>query len=333
MDQKEKINIVIFGTGAVSEYFYKHIVWERVLVKSYIDTFNYGTEINGIPVYGEEMLWDLEFDYLVIACGAVSSVKERLIHTYGIKEDHLVCVLADDKNLQKELNEIVNSSLYKKMNYQILERITNIAIPQMFGTAMWYEKIKPEADAKDYVREQTLILLAKEIKRKGLKGAAAELGVYQGEFSKIIGDAFPDKKLYLFDTFEGFSEKDIKQDTNVKGRNTGYSFKQTKELLAVQKIRHPERVIVKKGYFPDSYDLGPEETFSFVSIDADLYQPIVSGLEIFYKSLEKGGYILVHDYGNQVYGGAGKAVEEFCDRKGISFFPLCDCWGSVAIMK
>lgn len=70
-----------------------------------------------------------------------------------------------------------------------------------------------------------------------------------------------------------------------------------------------------------------------MSIDVDLYQPVKNGLEIFYPRLEKGGYLMVHDYCNRVYEGAGQAVREYCDKQGISFLPLADCWGSVVLTK
>lgn len=44
---------------------------------------------------------------------------------------------------------------------------------------------------------------------KNVKGACAEAGVFAGDFAKYINQYFPTKKLYLFDTFEGFSINDI----------------------------------------------------------------------------------------------------------------------------
>lgn len=35
----------------------------------------------------------------------------------------------------------------------------------------------------------------------------AEVGVYTGEFCKLFNRYFPERKLYLFDTFEGFDSK------------------------------------------------------------------------------------------------------------------------------
>lgn len=37
-----------------------------------------------------------------------------------------------------------------------------------------------------------------------ISGCVAEVGVFQGEFASVINKNFPDRKLYLFDTFEGF---------------------------------------------------------------------------------------------------------------------------------
>ena len=61
----------------------------------------------------------------------------------------------------------------------------------------------------DFVRYTTLELCCNEIKRNKVNGNVAELGVYKGDFAKRLNQLFPDKKLYLFDTFEGFDEKDI----------------------------------------------------------------------------------------------------------------------------
>jgi O-methyltransferase len=63
--------------------------------------------------------------------------------------------------------------------------------------------------ANDYFRVSSLELVAYEIYSNNVKGNVAELGVFRGDFAKHINVAFPDRKLYLFDTFDGFNEKDI----------------------------------------------------------------------------------------------------------------------------
>src|SRR5262245_47355138 len=64
--------------------------------------------------------------------------------------------------------------------------------------------------AWDYNRYSSLELCAYEIINNGVPGNIAELGVYQGVFASKLNEVFPDRKLYLFDTFQGFSSKDKK---------------------------------------------------------------------------------------------------------------------------
>lgn len=184
----------------------------------------------------------------------------------------------------------------------------------------------------DYVRYSSLELVAQEISDKGVKGNVAELGVFRGEFAQHINVAFPDRKLYLFDTFEGFDDKDLKTESKNKYTKKMDDFSNTGVDLVLAKMKHPKRVIIKKGFFPDTTK-GVKDNFAFVSIDADLYEPIYSGLAFFYPRLNKGGYIFVHDYNNENYSGAKAAVRKFCKENGVSYFPLSDASGSAVIVK
>ena len=95
---------------------------------------------------------------------------------------------------------------------------------------------------------------------------------------------------------------------------------------------YPEKCIPIKGFFPESAkDI--ETTFVFVSIDADLYEPIYNGLVFFYPKLVSGGYIFIHDFNNDNYKGSRKAVEQFCAEQKINNVPLPDSGGSAIIIK
>ena len=54
------------------------------------------------------------------------------------------------------------------------------------------------------VRGATFRRMADRLCQRGVPGALAELGTYRGDFAWQLNDRFPDRKLYLFDTFEGF---------------------------------------------------------------------------------------------------------------------------------
>ena len=60
---------------------------------------------------------------------------------------------------------------------------------------------------------------AKWIYEQNLNGSVAECGVFRGDSAKYINEFFPDKKLYLFDTFEGFSETDIEYEIGLQNQN------------------------------------------------------------------------------------------------------------------
>ena len=182
-------------------------------------------------------------------------------------------------------------------------------------------------------RRATLELMSREIYHYGIEGNAAELGVYRGDFAKHINHYFPDRKLYLFDTFEGFDCRDADFDRQagnwiVEADN----FSKTSVELVLSKMEHKENCIIRKGWFPETAD-GIDDKFCFVSIDADLYQPTIAGLEFFYPRLVHSGVIMIHDFCNEQFSGVRKAVREFCDRNNIGYVCLSDARGSAVITR
>ena len=186
----------------------------------------------------------------------------------------------------------------------------------------------------EYIRASSLELIAREINERKIPGAVAEIGVFRGEFARLINIAFPERRLYLFDTFEGFPEADMKADIREHYAKPGCQvFSATSIQLVMSRMKFRDNCIIKRGVFPESAADCTEERFAFVSIDADLYNPIYKGLNYFYPKLSVGGYIFVHDYNNRAYRGAKQAVRNFCAEQGISFFPLSDSSGSAVISK
>lgn len=187
---------------------------------------------------------------------------------------------------------------------------------------------------RDSVRVCSLHAVAAEIYGKSIPGSVAELGVYQGDFAKDINAAFPDRNLYLFDTFQGFNERDKNIDIGGGFSSAAEDFSNTNVDLVLQKMSQPDKVTIRAGYFPESVqDSDREERFAFVSIDTDLYKPIYDGLQFFYPRLNPGGYIFVHDYNNKEYPGVNAAVKKYCEETSINCFPLIDPCGTGVIAK
>ena len=214
----------------------------------------------------------------------------------------------------------------------ILERITPLnQIIDVFSPSMFFDKdIFFEESAFDrsdgaYARAALLESCAKEIYCNHIEGHIAECGVYQGDFSALMNIMFPDRKLYLFDTFSGFDERDkTEKELDESGDCIDWTggFVNTSEKVAVSKMAWKNNIIVKKGYFPETA-IGDNEVesaiFSLVSLDMDLYKPMKSGLDFFWDRLSPGGFILVDEARCKGMPRAREALLDFCHEKKTSY--------------
>ena len=181
-------------------------------------------------------------------------------------------------------------------------------------------------------RENFVKYFAKIVYTKAIGGSVAEGGVYKGDSAEMINRYFPDRKLYLFDTFEGYDARDVKTEAEMGGiARSANRFSNTSVDFVLNRLPHRENAVVRKGYFPDTAE-GIEDSFCFVSLDFNMYDPTVAGLSFFWPRMEKGGVIWIDDYFAHSYEGLPKAVDEFCAENGVSIMPVCDFSGC-AIVK
>lgn len=154
----------------------------------------------------------------------------------------------------------------------------------------------------------------------------AEAGVYRGEFAKWINFYFPNRVLHLFDTFEGFDDRDlaVERERGFSEEEAGH-FCETSVDVVMEQMPYPEQCRIHKGYFPDTA-AGLERRFCFVNLDMDLYLPIYRGLQFFQDRMTANGIILVHDYYSSGYKGARAAVDAFLSESGkaIRKYPIGD---------
>ncbi|MCL4405024.1 TylF/MycF family methyltransferase [Patescibacteria group bacterium] len=189
------------------------------------------------------------------------------------------------------------------------------------------------ADSLDYIRYATLERAAYEVNLRKVRGDIAEVGVYQGRFAAKMNQLFPDREFYLFDTFEGFDERDIAVETQ-NGIKTldkhREAWRDTSEEKVLGVMAHPRNCVIKKGYFPETAKGLENKRFAFVSLDADLWEPTYNGLKFFYPRLEKGGYIFIHDCAGS---NAGGALRKFSQETGVPYLMLPDAYGTAVIAK
>jgi O-methyltransferase len=193
--------------------------------------------------------------------------------------------------------------------------------------------IKLEKTFVDKVRFYSLWMYLETIKSKNIPGYFAELGVYQGETAKLIHLVDPNRKFVLLDTFDGFSQSDLENETTKGEKYSENNFSDTSVENVRNYLGESENLIFIPGHFPESInDFVKNVNYAFVHIDADLYSPTKEALKYFYPKLSPGGIIIIHDY-NHTWDGVRRAVDEFCDENNITFIEVADMQGSVVISK
>ena len=128
-----------------------------------------------------------------------------------------------------------------------------------------------------------------DLYRKSADGyAVAEGGVFQGEFAKEINACFPECKLYLFDTFEGFDLRDtVKEHAEGLSVFDGGHLSNTSVDMVLGKLPYRETAVVRAGYFPMTTEGLEDVKFFFVNLDFDLYNPGYGGIEKAISDYEK----------------------------------------------
>lgn len=191
----------------------------------------------------------------------------------------------------------------------------------------------PELRQTFDLRLAALKMIAREVRERNIGGALAELGVYRGAFAAEMNRLFPERSLYLFDTFSGFDRRDVAVEGERKfSRAETGNFADTSVEAVREMLPFPDMAVFKAGYFPETA-AGIDDTFAVVSLDADLYKPLHDGLRFFYPLMARGGYIIIHDYNNSRFAGAKQAVREFCKENQVFVFPLPDLHGTGIIVR
>jgi O-methyltransferase len=157
--------------------------------------------------------------------------------------------------------------------------------------------------------------------------------VYRGELAAILNRLFPDRTLYLFDTFEGFSQNDLSGGQEGKhSRAAVGDFQDTSLDMVLSRMASPERVIIRKGYFPATTD-GLDDSFAFVSLDVDLYKPTMTGLNYFYPRLAKGGSFSSTTTTIAGIKACVAPFEEFVDATAVPLVQLPDFAGTAILIN
>ena len=121
-----------------------------------------------------------------------------------------------------------------------------------------------------------------------------------------------DKKLWIYDSFEGLPEKS-EADASVVGENfKGGELFVTKREVKERFLRAGLPLpIIKKAWFKDLGEADLPEEIAFAFLDGDFYESIRDSLKLVEGKITKDGVMVVHDYNNPELPGVAKAVDEW----------------------
>lgn len=322
------MKIAIFGTGSALHDFLAVLpAVHHIAALSDNNAARWGTQVAGLPVVPPADLPGLNVDLVVIASRAVDPIRSQLL-ALGIPADRIAAYYP---SYSDTLAAVINADIDR------LNKVLDLGLPAAGVATMYlwpeHQSQTRSGPGEDFVRRQAMRLCADWIKARGVTGAVAELGVYQGEQAALLNALFPDRSLYLLDTFEGFAATDVQREVR-----SGFSasevgqFQDTSVEMVMARMSAPGNVHIRKGFFPESA-VDMAEQYAFVSLDVDLFDPILAGLEYFHPRLAEGGFIFVHDYNNARFGGVRSAVDQFLAHSKAPALPLPDFAGSLVVMR
>lgn len=211
----------------------------------------------------------------------------------------------------------------------------------------------------DEVRENTmtskeriygLIEAVKYISNNKIEGDIVECGVWRGGSMMSVAKTLQrlkdtDRNLYLYDTFEGMSEptEEDADFTNTKASNLLEKDKTAEKRLvwaystfetvkkAMDTTGYPDKNIeYVRGKVEDTIPGKIPEKIALLRLDTDWYESTKHELEYLFPRLQKGGVLIIDDYG--YWKGARKAVDEYFEANKTQIL-LCrmDNTGRIAI--
>ena len=315
------MNVYVYGTGCgAGDLIDTALPLKKVC--AFVDGGSGADCFLGKPVIPPEELAKRDYDLVIVTSRQAEAIAARC-EELGIDRDKLLFLknhqlLTERNRCYEQAEAVLGRTFVEKLRQS----------QRLIRTPLWSagERLE-EADLEnDYVRVKTLEALCLHLAE--VPGAAAELGVYRGGFARCLNALMPERKLYVFDTFRGFDDR----ETEGFGEGFVGAHRNTDEQRVLNSLPHPEQAMICKGLFPESAR-GLEERFALVSLDVDLEESTYQGLRWFLPRMNPGAFLLLHDYNNPKLPGVKAALSRYETETGerLRAVPLCDVNGTLVI--
>lgn len=244
------------------------------------------------------------------------------IFLFGNKKAIFHISLGNLKKTRPKQFDVFDFSLFSYFNKESYEW-------KLYEKAIKQTGCEEDDNLSKRLRHIALFQILISVLEKNIKGNIAECGCFRGQSSYGIASILKkfkfEEKFFIFDSFEGLSDLSPEDRNEIRILSNNEVITQQKSFAAdlevvKNNLRDFSFVQYYKGWIPDRFPEVKNKKFSFVHIDVDLYRPIKDALDFFYPRLEKGGIIVLDDYGMSQFPGAKKAVDEFLKKENPDLF-------------
>jgi O-methyltransferase len=145
-----------------------------------------------------------------------------------------------------------------------------------------------------------------------VRGHFAECGVYTGGSAHLMcrEAKMQGRRVHLFDSFEGLSQPGPYDGTYWRTGSLAVSEESVRETLSDW-----DCFDIFKGWIPEAFPRVSDNQYAFVHLDLDLEAPTHESLDFFVPRMNRGGVILLDDYGFHSCPGVTHAADKFfCKR-------------------
>ena len=240
---------------------------------------------------------------------------------YGPRSPEDMAVV--DRNLQ-EVQAVYNKneiSVFAGDNMMVFGRYLTFARDKKFMEAFQAYAVDVEDSPKVW-RVHTFCWAARTA--LSVPGDFVECGVYKGLYSatmaKVLDFGSQDRQLFLYDTFEGLSEK-YSTPEEFEIINTNYRNEGLYDLV-LERFAPYGNARVVKGVVPDAFaDTAPDQ-IAFLHVDLNAAPAEIAVLDALYDRVSPGGVILMDDMARQDMPGLCEAHFEWWNSRSAPVLEL-----------
>ena len=334
--------IIVWGTGNNARQMMKDHCFDGAELVCFVDTYRKIDSFEGFPVIVPDQIQGKKYDWLIISmtkpeevyekCKALKIDDSKIIIVYNtIMKGHQYHFQDTDAVREQlpKLGEVIDSVR------EIYDQCAPVRRCHLDYESEFDPDIRTYYNDREYIRVRTIGLAADEVKQIKGDWDVAELGVFQGSTSRLISLLFPERKIYMFDTFESFDR--VEADKEIESGYCDDSFVDTFKNTSLERVKeimpYKDKYVIRKGLFPETAEGLEDNRYGFVSLDVDLEESTYAGLTYFVPRMIEGGYIFLHDYNHVKLKGVKNAVKRYEKDNDMRFrkVPICDSDGTLVL--